>query len=124
MRTIYLLAFVFVVLGVSFLYGSTISEQCVAIDEFKGCWKTIAVSVSSDLCAKSPCIATPEAQQHNAIVDVLLDACQKARNGNYNSQQLNSRIEEVARTFTGYDIDSRTLCDQPGAVLVKRQYGQ
>lgn len=123
MRMIYLLAAIFAVLVVSFIYGSTISEQCVSIDEYKGCWKTIDVTVTSELCAKSPCRATPALQQHNAIVDVLLNACQKARNGNYESQQLNSRIEEVADIFTGYDLDAKSLCDQPGAVLAKRQYG-
>lgn len=123
MRTIYLLAVIAVILVVSFVYGSTISEQCVAIDEFKGCWKTISISVTSDLCPKSPCVAKPEAQQHNAIIDVLLSACQKARSNNYADSKLNTRIEEVAATFTGYQIDSRTFCEQPGSVLVKRQYG-
>ncbi len=123
MRTIYLLVIVAVVLVISFLYGSTISEQCVVIDEFKGCWKAISVSVNSDLCPQSPCMAKPEAQQRNAIIDVLLSACQKTRSNNYADAKLNARIEEVMSTFTGYQIDARTLCEQPGAVLVKQQYG-
>ena len=123
MRTIYLLAVIAVILVVSFVYGSTISEQCVAIDEFKGCWKTISVTVTSELCPQSPCVARPEAQQHNAIIDVLLNSCQKARNSNYADTKLNARIEEVAAIFTGYQIDSRTFCEQPGLILTKRRYG-
>lgn len=123
MRTPYLLAIIFVVLGISFLYGITVAEQCVSIDEFKGCWSTIDRTVSSELCAKSPCTAKPADQQHNAVVDVLLGACQKTRSSNYENANLNKRIEEVANTFTGYSVDARTLCEQPGLVLVKRRYG-
>lgn len=123
MRTMYLLAAIFIILGVSFLYGTTIAEQCVAIDEFKACWSTIDKPITSDLCPTSPCIAKPADQQHNAIVDLLLNACQKARNNNYANAELNKRIEEVANTFTGYNIDAKTLCEQPGLILVKRRYG-
>lgn len=122
MRTAYLLVAVAVILAVSFVYGTSIAEQCVSIDEYKGCWSTVDKTVTSDLCPASPCTAKPEAQQHNAVVDVLLGACQKAKNGNYENAELNKRIEEVSRTFTGSDVDFRTLCDQPGLILAKRRY--
>ena len=124
MRTPYLLALVFIVLGISFLYGTVIAEQCVTIDQYKGCWKTIDTSVKSELCpTNEPCIAKPPDQQNNAIVDVLVQACQKAKNSNYADASMNKRIEEVAKTFTRYDIGVNTLCDQPGLILVKRRYG-
>ena len=123
MENRYVAVLVLVFLGISFVYGSTLTEQCVQIQEFKGCWSIVDKTVKSDLCANGKeCIARPAQQQHNAVVDVLLSACDKARKGNYADTALTKRIEEVGSTFTGYSIDARTMCDQPGLVLAKSRY--
>lgn len=115
---------VVIVFALVFLVGNALSEQCVAIDEFRECWKTVDVTTSSEYCPTSdPCLATAQAQQHNAITSALLNACEKAKSNNYNNAALNQRIEEVAKTYTGYDITAQQLCSQPGTILTYQSYG-
>jgi hypothetical protein len=119
-----LIAVVAGILAVSFLYGSQAAQQCVAVGEFRGCWKTYTAAVTSDLCPTSePCQASAAAQQNNAIADVLLQACEKARGENYADAELSRQIGEIASGFKGFAIDAQTLCEQPGAVLVRQRYG-
>ena len=103
--------------------GSTFFTGCASIQELRQCWKLSPDYVDSDLCtAARPCLAQPEDQQHNALVALLIDACEKSKQDDYSDQQLVSRIEEVFSSYTGYSIDVQQLCEQPGSVLVFRNY--
>lgn len=116
--------FLAIVFALLYIGGIFLSDQCVSIDEYRGCWKTFDTTVTSELCpAREPCMATAAAQQHNAITDVLLQACEKAKANSYSDAALNKRIGEVAKTFTGYDIPAQQLCGNPGSILTKQQYG-
>lgn len=103
--------------------GSVLSERCVDIGGCKQCWKNIPTVVESELCTENrTCLAQPADQQNNAIADVLLCACSKAKAAGYSDQQLNNRIEEVISEFARYDISASEACEQPGLFLVKRSY--
>ncbi|MBI4018317.1 MAG: hypothetical protein HY368_01800 [Candidatus Aenigmarchaeota archaeon] len=120
----FLLILLGMVFAILYIGGAVLGEQCVEIDEYRGCWKTVDTTVTSDLCPTAqPCLATAQAQQHNAISDVLLKACVKASTNGYKDAALNKRIEEVAKSFTGYDITAQQLCGNPGSVLTRQQYG-
>jgi len=114
---------ILIVFALVFLIGNALSEQCVQIDEYRECWKTVDVTITSEYCpTANPCLATAQAQQHNAITSVLLNACEKAKNLTYTNTALNRRVEEVAKTYTGYDITAQQLCSQPGTILTYQSY--
>ncbi|MBI2578942.1 MAG: hypothetical protein HYW26_04490 [Candidatus Aenigmarchaeota archaeon] len=124
METKFAVMIIILVFGLLYIGGSVLGEQCISIDEFRECWKTVDTTVTSDLCpTPQPCLATAQAQQHNAISNVLVQACEKAKKSSYSDAALNKRIEEVAKAFTGYDIPAQQLCGNPGSVLTRQQYG-
>ncbi len=94
---IYLGIAVLVLIIVLYALGSMLSEQCVSIDGCKGCWYTVKKEITSELCptANKKCIAEPYKMQHNALVDVLLCACAKAKKVNYEDEELNRKIIDV-----------------------------
>jgi len=94
------------------------------IDQDKACWKTTAILIESPLCPNQsePCLAKPELQQHNAISDLLVTACDRAKAGGYADITLNERIEEVVNLYMGIDVTANQLCDQPGILLTHRLY--
>lgn len=120
----YVALFIVVLFVVFYVIGGFVSEQCSSIDEYNACWKTYSVLIKSPYCPNTneSCLASPELQQHNAIVDMLLDACLKAQTESYGNQELNSRISEVVREFAGYNITAETFCDQPGKILIHKIY--
>jgi hypothetical protein len=120
----YVALFIVIVFVVFYAIGGFISEQCSSIGEYRACWKTHVVLIKSPYCPNTneSCLASPELQQHNALVDLLLDACLKAQAESYNNQELKNRISEVVTDFTGYNITAETFCDQPGAILVHKIY--
>ncbi len=114
-----------VILGLYFLGGS-LNENCKEINTCKKCWKTtpIIVSNSSDgLCSSSSCLANAEAQKNNAIVDVLLCSCELAKQKQFSDSDLNKKIENTVKDFSGYNINVNTFCSQPSLILSKRVYG-
>lgn len=125
MKLKYFFAIIVIILFFLVIMGTFFGEECVSIAEFKGCWKIAPIIIKSELCpnASIPCEAKPEQQQYNAIVDLLLKACEKAKKDNYADNALNQRIEEVVKNFMGFDISANQLCDQPGMILTKRMYG-
>ena len=108
-----------------FAAGAVMREQCIAIEKHRACWNVIPIEVKSELCpnATVPCIADPALQQHNAIVDAIMLACDDAKKAQYSDESLNSRIKEVTSLLTGYSSGAMELCEQPGIVLAKRRYG-
>jgi hypothetical protein len=125
MKIAYVIVGIFLfVLIILYGIGTTLMESCSEIGSCKICWKSTSVEVYSDLCPESnnTCIASPEKQEYNARLDVLLCACESAASNNYKDETLNSKISSGAESVLGYTIDAQTLCDQPGNLLVKRRY--
>jgi hypothetical protein len=125
MRIKYIVVVVVIIIFFLIALGSVTGEQCISIDNDKACWKIASVFVTSELCpnVSVSCEAKPEQQQYNAIADLLLRSCQKAQTSEYSDTALNERIEEVLQNFLNLDISAQELCNQPGMVLTKRQYG-
>ena len=116
------------VLAIIYVFGLIVPrDNCSTIGECMQCWETEPLTVQSELCpSAAPCVASPAQQQHNAIVDVLLCACDNAKKNNYANQNLNKEIETVlvVSNITGDSIiTARQFCDSPGLLLTKRQYG-
>ena len=109
--------------------GSTVnfnfSETCAQVGPCTGCWKDGPVNVSeSELCSAPSCIAEPALQRRNAIVDVLVCACQNAKTKSYTDATLNSQIESAVRQATnGTTVITSQLCENPGILLTKVAYG-
>jgi hypothetical protein len=124
MKPRYILAVIIITVFLLFAAGSFLSEQCITISEDKACWKTTTVLINSTLCPNvtQPCLAKPEMQQYNAIADLLLTACDKAKSEAYSNTERTARIEEVVNLFMGLQITAQQLCEQPGMVLTKRMY--
>ncbi len=115
---------VVIVLVVLFVLGSFLGAQRIDIAGCTAEWKTVDVTVqSSPLCPSATCTAHPDAQQHNAIVNAMVCACEKAKAVQYTDTAINSRIQDVTKSFFGYDITAQQLCDSPGEFLVERSYG-
>jgi len=109
----------FILLGL----GSVLSEQCIDVAGCKSCWKTTPAVVQSDLCGEnSTCLAQPEDQQNNAIVDVILCACSRAKSSQYADSDMNKKIEELTSQYTRYELTAGEICEQPGLFLTKRSY--
>ncbi|MBI2076502.1 MAG: hypothetical protein HYT72_04615 [Candidatus Aenigmarchaeota archaeon] len=109
--------------------GSTVnfnvSETCAQVGPCSGCWKDEPVNVSeSELCFAPPCIAEPALQRRNAIVDILVCACETAKKKEYTDATLNSQIESAVRQATnGTTVTASQLCENPGILLTKVAYG-
>ena len=124
MKARYVLMLIIIVLVLLFIIGAFVSDQCIMIGEDKACWKTTTILIESPFCPNQsePCLAKPEIQQHNAISDLLLRACDKANAAEYTDTTLNERIEEVVSLYMGLDITANQLCEQPGVLLTHRFY--
>ena len=110
----------FILLGI----GSVLSEQCVDISGCRQCWKTTPVVIQSDLCVEnSTCIAQPQDQQNNAIVDAVLCGCNIAKASSYQGTDVNHKIEDVIVQYTGFNLTAAQICEHPGTFLIKRNYG-
>ena len=120
----YVALFVVIAAVILFAVGGFFSEQCTSIGEFKACWKTYTVLVKSSFCpdGTGPCLAKPQLQQNNAMVDMILSACTKAQSLSYTDKALNDRISEVVKEFTGYTATADTICDEPGRILINKFY--
>ncbi len=114
---------VIVVVVVLFFLGSGNLDKTISVGSCSAKFATEPVTVTSELCgAKKTCVASPEAQQNNAVVDVLLCACDKAKTGSYADAGLNKGIEKVVSGYFNYTLSAQAFCDQP-VLLVKRSYG-
>lgn len=124
MQARYIALLIVIIIVLLFILGAFVSEQCITIGKDKACWKTTVILVESPFCpnATEPCLAKPELQQHNAIADLLVKACDRAKANAYAENSLNERIEEVVNLYMGLDIGASQLCEQPGMVLTHRLY--
>ncbi|HLD85620.1 MAG TPA: hypothetical protein VI968_03630 [archaeon] len=121
-----LIAVVVIVFMFFVITGNYFGQQCVDVNGCKECWKPLAESITSDLCPdpQKPCIAQPEARQHNAYVDASLCACQQASADNYQDADINQKIIDAVYGFSGYKYQTaKEFCESPGNVAVKVKYG-
>ena len=123
MKIRFILLLVVIVFAIFIYTGNRNAEQKIEIDNCSATFYTEPATVTSDLCATGKtCIAGPYEQQNNAVVDVLLCACEKAKAENYAGGQLNSKIENLAAGFFKKNVTADILCEQQ-AILVKLSYG-
>jgi hypothetical protein len=123
MQKRYLLLLAVIVIVILAVYGSRNLDSTISIGDCSAKFSRDPVTVTSDLCGQNrTCVAQPADQQNNAVVDVLLCACDQAKAGNYQDSQLNSKIESLIKEYFGYNITSSSLCDQ-SAILTRRSYG-
>jgi len=107
-----------------FLAGTFLSRTSIDIADCHGEWSAISRNIESPLCpeAGKPCASQPFVDQHNAIVDTLLCACGKAKQGNaYPNVAINDQITSSWREHTGQSVSVNDVCE--GGVLVKWRYG-
>ena len=125
METKYIAAVVVIIFIALFAAGALLTGQGIDIAGCNANWKTIDTTVAkSDLCSADSCVATPAAQQHNAIVDGLLCACGRASAVQYSDATTNARIEEVVREYFGYSLGVQQICGSEGQqFLARRAYG-
>lgn len=124
MENKFVLAIIVLVFAVLFASGFFIGDQQIDIAGCTAKWKTTPVTVQqSELCSQGQCIAQPSQQQHNAIVEAVLCACDKAKSGTYADDAVNKRIEEVLELSLNYRATAQEVCDSPGLILVRQAYG-
>ena len=124
MENKYILAIILIIVAILLASGFFVGDQQIDVAGCKAQWKTTPTTVAkSELCLQNQCTAQPADQQHNALVDATLCACEKARAGSYADETANKRIEEVFSSAFSYQASVSEICDNPGSVLVKRAYG-
>lgn len=85
-----------VVVIVLYIIGGLVGEQCVVIGGCKGCWSATDKTITSEMCPTAePCRAQPYQQQRNAVVDVILCACQEAAASGYADADMNTAIQNL-----------------------------
>jgi hypothetical protein len=123
MQKRYILLVVVIIIAIFVYTGNRSVEQTISIDSCSAKFFNYPVTVTSDLCSNSTtCIAQPYEQQNNAVVDVILCACQKAKAGDYADAQMNTKIEDLVSGFFGFTVTARDTCEQQ-SFLTRRNYG-
>lgn len=116
-----IILFIFVAL---YYLGGFLGKQCssIAVDGCpRACWNIVRTSMTSELCpSNEPCMVEPYKMQHNAIVDLLSCACEKARKDDYKNQDLNIKIVDLFNYSIGYRASVDDICS--GATFVKLRY--
>jgi len=94
---------------------------CKEIDGCRACWSWVAVPRE---CGNKTCKTNPAIEQHNALVDVIMCACEKAKANNYADKEMNKEIEMLFKDVTAnYTGSVRDICEGSlGASLVKWRY--
>lgn len=113
--------FLIVMYAVGFLLTP---NPCVQIGDCSRCWQPNNLTVVSEYCPDPnvACTASPVQQQHNAVVDTLFCACNRAQSNDYADATLNDRIEQVFSNFFNKQVDAKTLCDESSTYLVNVEY--
>jgi len=115
---LFVLAIILFALG-----GAIVPETSFEVAGCRGEWSTSPVQLSSDLCPEpgQPCTAQPEQQQHNAIVDALVCACESVSGGgNYPNAAANGQIEEAFEEASGTQFSVREICESGGGGFMTR----
>jgi len=105
-----------------YVLGGTVSKQSINVAGCSAEWDTIARTVqSAELCPvpNETCIAEPYVMQHNAVVDAVLCACQKAV-PSYSDAYVNTAIVEAYNANTNATLTARDICE--GGQLAKWGY--
>ncbi len=123
MKNRYIYLFVIGLFIILYLAGLSLSEKCISLEGKKVCWKSYPVRLQSQFCPnQSECIASPELQKHNALVSLILYACEKAKSKEYGDITLNKAIEDLAKNYFDYKLSVNDICDQPAMLFTYRQY--
>ncbi|MBI5061502.1 MAG: hypothetical protein HZB67_04275 [Candidatus Aenigmarchaeota archaeon] len=122
--------FVIIAVVVLFIIGMFTSQQSVEIAGCKASWYTYTKQVKSDLCPNPgvECNAEPYKQQHNALIDMFVCACDKYNtylvSSDPNTQQLATQVAtEIADSYqemTKKKSTAEDICS--GSSLVKWKY--
>lgn len=124
MKAVYIAASVLVMAFVIlYVAGGMLQESCAEIGTCKTCWQNKETKMQSELCSNpGNCTASPEKQEHNARIDVIICACTNAGSASYSDKELNAKIEKEAQSVLGYLVRANELCGQPGNYMVKKKY--
>ncbi len=115
--------FLVIAVVVLFVVGAFMSQQSAEIEGCRASWYVYLKNVKSDLCPDPnvECAAEPYKQQHNALVDMLLCACEKAgAGGEYKNGALNQKIVDSYYQMTGAKLSVEEICG--GSALMKWKY--
>jgi len=95
-KTVLLIISLCFVTFILILYGIGVFlvKSCYKIDECEYCYDVIN-----------------DTAKHNAAVDVLLCACQKARANDYENNSLNNEIIEMYKSITGNTGSTKDICE-------------
>ena len=138
-------SFLAIILVIIFAVGFITSKQNIDIAGCKAEWQSAYITsrlcpssnenfsatcqgriITSPTCPGSnetynaTCLIESYVDQHNAITNAILCACDKARSGSeYPNQQINTRIIEVYKQQYGSDASIQEVCETG---LVKLRY--
>ncbi len=112
-RYIAIIAFIF--LGIFAGIGLFSAQNCSQIGACRNCWSSSAIELTSasELCRNPPCTAESYLQQHNAIVDTFLCACEAK------DDALDKQIEEKYFAWREELLSAEEICS---ISLSKRSY--
>ena len=120
----YFIVIIIVIFVILFASGFFLGNEKIDVAGCAATWRSTPQTVQkSELCNQAQCTAQPQDQQHNAIIDAVLCACEKAKAGSYADADTNKKIEETVNLAFSYQTTAKEICDQPGLILVKHAYG-
>jgi len=96
-----------------------LGEGSYEIGKCKASWSWEPHIVRSEYCPNATfgnpkeCLSDPMVEQHNALVDLILCACDDAKQNNYGDLNTNQKIEHVYEQLTGYKKDVKAICEAP-----------
>jgi hypothetical protein len=110
--------FVIAAVIILFIIGAFVSMQTVEIGDCKASWYLYTKKVHSDLCPNPAveCDAEPYKQQHNALADMLVCACQKT------DAVTKARINDVYYQMSGMNLTTEQVCGSQSSMLMKWNY--
>jgi len=114
-------SFLGIAIVVIFIVGLITSRQCVDINGCSACWSTIDKNVKSEVCGENEtCRVDAYVDQHNAVTNALLCACDRAKTGiDYPNTQMNNRIIEAYKEIYGSSPTVQEICESGNLVRLR-----
>lgn len=110
------LVVMFIILIIFFSNPST----CSSIGNCKECWSNIPKVRECE--GNETCFTDPEIEKYNALIDLMLCACDQAKENGYDNSEVNNRIESLYSSLMGYNLDVQEICGSDTVPLIKKQY--
>ena len=121
-RIIILIAFVVIAFFI-FMGGLLAPPNCYSINDCERCWSNTETFKTSEYCPDGgSCKVVPYIDQHNALIDVLNCACDKASANQYADATLNSKINSLYSQLGGASTSIEEACDPMNPNLIKWYY--